>query len=355
MKLWIHIGLHKTGTTFLQRYFASHGDWIQEQGILFPKTGLLFPANAINAHSFRGHSKFVSASTNDSNPEWANLVASLRREIDTACADTVLLSSETFSAPRHIEACSRVIDALIGPSDSVRVLVYLRRQDFWLDSFYRAILSWKARRDTCDIGEFFQAERSGWLDYFSRLRAWTEKVGEDNLIIRSYDDATEGPGILMDMLNCLDVYAHPPSSFEEERINASLDRSYVDILRAVNSLPDLTNEDKAEISRFLIEQGPGTRPSEPTSLIDDELWASMKREFSNTNRRIADRFMEGPYDRFLFPAERPHCSLATQRLDFAAACSALGLGPVNVSTGHCRPDKERPMEVIKALCNLPVR
>lgn len=41
-RLWIHIGAHKTGTTYVQEQFAEHEDAIAAQGVLYPKTGREF-------------------------------------------------------------------------------------------------------------------------------------------------------------------------------------------------------------------------------------------------------------------------------------------------------------------------
>ena len=54
MKLWLHIGTDKAGSTALQTHLASNRDWLQRQGVYLPLTGL-GPDN--------GHAALFSAAT----------------------------------------------------------------------------------------------------------------------------------------------------------------------------------------------------------------------------------------------------------------------------------------------------
>ena len=159
----------------------------------------------------------------------------------------------------------------------------MRRQDLWLDSFYREILGWEGRRETRDIDTFYHEEGKFWLDYSARLSPWIEMFGKENVILRSYDDAIAAPGILTDFLTYLGVKAEPPLVDQStRRVNTSLPPSLTDLMRAVNSLPGLAAKHKTVITRSFSECV--SQELDKGTLLSDELWKEIAGEYGAINK-----------------------------------------------------------------------
>lgn len=312
MKYWVHIGIHKTGSTFLQNVLAANREWLIEQGFMFPETGFV---QTEGTGGSRGHAGLVRAFRNPDSEDAKHIMGKLKDETAWQGKSNVLLSSEVFSAPQNTESCARGIRELVGGGETIHVIVYLRRQDYWLDSFYREILGWKSYREKRDIEQFFEEEKSHWLDYNSRLRPWLENFGKSGVTIRSYDDAVAGPGLFRDFASCIGISGLPPRCDNEEIVNQSLPRCLADLLRAINTLPNISNSHKAQITRCL-EEVKFSNDMKKGSLVDDKLWGKIANEFDVFNQTLTEEAMSGPSDRFRFQGQRECTHKAQQTIRF---------------------------------------
>ena len=140
MRVILHAGTHKTGTTTLQEVMAANRTWLRARGVVFPELPGCGASHNVFAHRL--------ALADDSGR------AELRRQI-AAAADpdaTLLLSAEEFSAritgPRHWHGFDRpdywsrrraylyrLRDLLEGLGE-VRVLLCYRRADEYAASLY---------------------------------------------------------------------------------------------------------------------------------------------------------------------------------------------------------------------------
>src|SRR4051812_1580029 len=90
---FIHIGLHKTGSTSIQKMLASREDWLGSLGLYVPKTGRtgsqghhLLAWELSRRHGFSGSAQFDA----------------LKRELrEAGFPARVVLSSEDFSSRIH--------------------------------------------------------------------------------------------------------------------------------------------------------------------------------------------------------------------------------------------------------------
>src|SRR5690606_30908736 len=93
MELYLHIGYHKTGSSFLQSLFATNRDWFESQGIYYPKgyrdkeaqSGLISPGNGI---------EFLTAMNNGDFEKAKLMVGQWKREADNRGCNRILISSE---------------------------------------------------------------------------------------------------------------------------------------------------------------------------------------------------------------------------------------------------------------------
>jgi hypothetical protein len=128
-KLFLHIGLGKTGTSALQSFFAQNHERLSSQGIWYPQTG----REGLEAHHRIATAARPGGGTGfDTTISWAAYIEQLRAELAQRTEPTVLLSSEVFSG----RMTWRLLHDLKQLFSEIQVVAYLRRQDILIASNY---------------------------------------------------------------------------------------------------------------------------------------------------------------------------------------------------------------------------
>jgi hypothetical protein len=201
--LYVHCGLHKTGTTALQRVLASHDENLAGGGFYVPKAGRFGPAT--------GHHNLAWELTRDRryDPRRGGLAA-LRTELLEVAGD-VIVSSEDFESLLHRPAALAPLVKLAQDTGrTVTWVVYLREQVAYLGALYlqclkagfgeeyssfvhevlsrRAIQRWEWT---------FQFDYGGVLEHLSAL----ETCG---VLVRSYHELVGGSTV-SDFFSALNI------------------------------------------------------------------------------------------------------------------------------------------------------
>jgi hypothetical protein len=311
MRLELHIGTEKTGSTAIQEHLHGHREQLIEAGVALP----LFLGSA-NHRALA--SIFVRDEQDDDYLRAQNVVAperravhrekllaKLERSIEQArrSADRYVISAEHFHsrllAPGEVQHFARCVAPLF---DSVRVRCYLRRQDQMALSFYTQKLRsgfipptilpiLNVRRLHPSLPPFF--------DFESLLQRWADALPDASIEPAIYDRAQlEGGDVVTDFYAWLGVTK--PGGGAPVRANASLSGAGQMALLALNRVHggDLAARTRSrplreDLNQFLQQraQGPGVRPSRAEA---QEFAAA----FDASNRRVAERWFDR---RELFP------------------------------------------------------
>lgn len=198
MRLSIHIGMGKTGTTALQSFMKNH-DGLIDQGILYAgvRLGNLPPSLGKVRHK-------VPSGTGVADTRLAlkNALADLERAaVQVKGVNHVIWSNEALVGIRSnrdvlIDTISEFLTST-KVFDETEIILVLRRQDEWIESAYR---QWGLRDKTyrghkiLAPGEFL--DRIGEkLDYLELYRSWA-RVGAERIRVISYDDIRETGGVV---------------------------------------------------------------------------------------------------------------------------------------------------------------
>ena len=133
-KVFLHAGLHKTGTTAIQLVLSSNRTNLVEQNFYYPSSGI--PGN------LHGHHNIAWQLSRDRRfrPEYGG-VPGLFKEIEDAGASQIILSSEDFeSSLLHFRRFDGIIDYFSNRGAKVFFVIYLRRQADYLKSIYSELL-----------------------------------------------------------------------------------------------------------------------------------------------------------------------------------------------------------------------
>jgi hypothetical protein len=169
--LFFHIGLHKTGTTYLQQLILENRDLFAQAGLalapyLHPIEGNHYPMiEALRAERFR--------------PE---AFARILGEVAATPGDKVLITAEEFcsaitSYPDRLAALYAAAARHFNP----RIVIFVRRQDFLKESvFVQAVKTWHAGR--------IEDDTHYNLDLNARVLALDEVFGRANVKVALYRD-----------------------------------------------------------------------------------------------------------------------------------------------------------------------
>ena len=244
-RLLLHIGMHKTGTTSLQRFFVRNRSILSLMGIDYPKafdaSGKKLPKHndlflAISHEKDFGTPHPILGSS-------AERVDRLARRIETK--RITVLSAEGFSgeSPAFAEAFA----PLRGRFD-IKVICFLRRQDDWVQTFYKQMVQSRQVLESRSFQAFREAGSTKLhLDYLQILEWWAKALGEQAIRVEIYRPETQVLPIFLDAGGLPKSLRWLPHSKTIQ--NRSLTSGYIERIREANAagapcpLPSISDED----------------------------------------------------------------------------------------------------------------
>ncbi len=230
-KIILHIGTYKTGTTSLQHFLSRNRTLFLGQGLLYPSTGLHWEAH----HNLARALYLCEPMVGDWTPQ-AYLQA-FETELAASAAPLALVSSERFGALHP----NRVVEYLGERLD--RVVVYLRRQDEWYETWYRECL--KNSHTTDNPAEFLiqsLAPNTAWElghldfkpDHARLIQAWQSVLrAPEKLVVRFYEEEQIEGDIVLDFFKALGIEA-PADAQPVDHLNRRFSSSVLAFRRSIN-------------------------------------------------------------------------------------------------------------------------
>lgn len=275
--LILHIGTHKTGTTSLQATLARAGDALLAHGIRYVEAG---------REGRLSHNPLAWAIRGRRNTD-ISLWQDVREELADSRA-THVLSSEGFWFEDPA-----VIRAQLPDATEARVVVYLRRQDQYLQSLYKQTVS-SGRKVDFDT---WMGEMGYRGDYLTVLRKWAAAFGRDAIVVRPYERNGRTIDVIEDFLDVLGVDPHVLEGRKVRASNPSPRREVLHFLRAFNQLGLKVDHDKLFYS-IIKRQKSYIRSAD---LLSHAQCIALMERYAADNAAVAEEFCRnsaGP----LFPA-----------------------------------------------------
>lgn len=181
MKLILHIGTHKAGSSAIQHFLSHNRERLREGGFCYPELG----------NGQAGHHDVawvIRSSAGGKIPKAVDqsVLSKLRRQLDRGDCHTAIVSSEEFefaTTPDQLRSIRKQL-----PAESTKIVVYLRRQDKYLVSEYGQHLKMPETRYSGSIHDFYMRyDFSGRFNYLRALTRWANVFGTENLIVRPFE------------------------------------------------------------------------------------------------------------------------------------------------------------------------
>lgn len=289
-RLILHTGIHKTGTTSLQKAFFDNRRHLRRNGVLYPKTGLSQkPGNW-------GHHELAYAMRGPGTAH--KLLSALREEADASDVETIFVSSEELSllpfpglpgvAPYHI--IREYFDGF-----DIRILCYLRPQADMVASLYNHHV--KSAGETGDIMQFIAriAPRLEYLHYLHVAAVALEC--EEAIWVHRYGPTWMENDIVSDVTERIDVPLWRGFDRRVYSLNPGLTHLGLDEMLAANRrhADDTTALLAARKHILSVHRA---SPYETYQPLGDEARATIEALYSSKNRQIGRRFMSLDGDLF---------------------------------------------------------
>ena len=224
--VFIHIGMHKTGTTSLQLFMSRASKELAKQHILYPRSGRSESFRKIND----GHHNlaFFLRKKRDVilDKEWVELAI----EIENWNGDRAVISSEEFHPLKEVGIAQ--IKKYLTDCD-LHAIVYVRNPLSYARSAYKQRM--KMGTYAGGFGTFIR-DHVEHLDYGALLRRWEEGLGAGRVLLRIFDKAMKNPGLEKDFCEVIGADFEPLRSFVDRPANVSPSDRVIATMRRINRL-----------------------------------------------------------------------------------------------------------------------
>ncbi len=298
--IYLHIGLPKTGTSSIQ-YFM----WAPENRALLEQHGICYPEMGFR---YRMVSKYRNAhfllrtpgSMDESDKHYKDYETGLDKVSELAAKyDKILLFDEAIWAGslNRDNFWPRLKNDLDERGLDIRIIVYFRRQDQWVESLYAQKI--KSGMTCKSFSDYLQQMREVHypVDFCAYLDMLSDIFGKEALVPRVFERGQfRGPEgtIHSDFLDILGLTMADGFTISDEVRNARYDGNYLEFRRLLTQLP--------EYQRNYSDMAPHIK-----AVQHENIWDYDYRSYTY--------FSHGERDAFFGPLEESNRRLAKTYLD----------------------------------------
>lgn len=191
-RLFIHIGSHKTATTYLQSVLSRNSHALSKAGIIYPKSGRKYEAH--HPLAWRLSDVTHKHSTVENIDLWINAL----EEINMSEAHSAVISSEDFEWSQYLEKMACLRDYF-----DVYIVFYLRSPDSYIESFYNQVVKDFQTKETRTLENYIIEQPPFFLNCYDILKKWEEIFGRKRIIVRLFNKKCIKNGIENDFLSVI--------------------------------------------------------------------------------------------------------------------------------------------------------
>lgn len=314
MKVYLHIGNYKTGSTAIQSFLYHNRERFHELGYYIPSTG----QNGV------AHHDWAAALVGRSNaPDPDELYEDITNELNSSGFERAIVSTETFF---NDAIAAELAERLSG--HDLHVICYLRRQDHFASAFYMQLVKHPNFME-CNLPNIEAFTRKeGPIDYVGVLDRWAAVVGEENMTVRPYEPEQLPDGVVDNFLSVFDLSADTfPKSAPTNPVNVTIETELIEFLRIANTL-GLSENEHAMILRALEQISRRVRKTgmlHKRNVFSPQRRRQILETFQRDNNEIARRYLGRP-NGILFVESPPEDDPTWEPMKLSVDALALILG-----------------------------
>ncbi len=305
--VYLAIGTAKVGTTAVQSFLRENEKNLEKQGYCYPFMDLGLEGRVFNRNA---HFLIYAAEDVADREEKKEKIAQVResgfqildglaKEFPNIIISDELIWQRSSKKPgfwKNVKAQFEKIGC------DVKIIVYLRRQDLFIQSFWRQSVKAMSRlektfEECIGNGKFDYYP----LDYYQQLCKIQTSLGKENMIVRVYEnDQFEGEehSIFSDFLKYVGVQMTDEftKDFTQEDFKSSnigLEGNYLEIKRLLNGVPEYKDmEDFMRNPIYLANcYQMGLKLHSKVGMFSYEEQLEYMQQFDEGNRKVAKEFL----------------------------------------------------------------
>ncbi|WP_299007966.1 hypothetical protein [uncultured Shewanella sp.] len=283
VKLYIHIGSHKTGSTTIQHGLKEKSKDGMKEGWRYVKTPKCVK-QLMWAHEY-------NTTLVDNFKKALKKNIKLHNEISHYVMSSEFIMGNPDNGYKNSAIAAKILRKATEEYD-VSIIIYLRRQDDFVESMYTQNIH---QGRTIDFNTFFEAFKvDEALDYRRILNDFELEFDKENLIVKSYHAASK-VGLLNDFSEVIGSRLLLEST--RKRSNPSYSKSALEIARICN--PHLHKKDRRKM-RTSLQASMMKKKEESFSFLSPDLREKFLIKYIASNKAVSERFFGGDLSR-LFP------------------------------------------------------
>jgi N-acetylglutamate synthase-like GNAT family acetyltransferase len=260
MKIVLHIGTHKTGTSSIQNFFTTNKEKLLSQGVYY----------ALGKSSIRNVNYVASQISYGKHDEVKKFFKYIYDDADKKNIKKIFISAESFYAMTgffHILQHKKVYDYWDSESSfvsflkdclgevDVEILIYLRRQDIFLESIYNQFVK-QEQGFKYSIDNFYKICPE-ILDYDRHINLWKGIFPESKIIVKDFEQ--EKFDLINKLLvNELNIESQSDFIYPKKAINTRLNLDYLVFKRILNNM-DVTISEAYVVSKIIMQLSRGEK------------------------------------------------------------------------------------------------
>ncbi len=240
--VYLHIGTPKTATSAIQVFMGSNNKALKQHGIYYPIFPERWPLTRRerNAHFLKMGFKLEGPGYSSEPSEV--YFTGLQHVVDAAAQQEIVFLSdeELWPSSAFIENFWERLHADLAERGlELKVIVYLRRQDLFMES------RWKQNIKMHGIDTFpiylQKSESKGYpLDYYKRLEEIAAVVGRENIIVRVFERGQFKNGsVYEDFLSIIGLELDDSFVIKHETVNESIEGVALMVKRYINRFGEM--------------------------------------------------------------------------------------------------------------------
>ena len=298
--LYLHVGTPKTGTCAIQELCTLNQGLLNSQGYCYPEFTYSYPGFGKRRNAVFLQRPIWKDGVRQPEQEKQRFLEGMdiiRKHFETY--DNVILSDEGVWGS-SCENRKSIWPELKEYSDahqfSVKIIVYLRRQDLFIDSFWRQrvkgsrnkrskiVLSWDEYVKDCP--------ETSYLDYYAELEKLSSFFGKENIIVRRFDRNYFPNGMIQaDFLEMIGLKLTDEYVITHQSVNVSMSGNICEIKRVINLLPDITDSEYFFLRKNLIDINGVSGSEYKSNMFSAQETEAFMETYRQDNRKIAEEYL----------------------------------------------------------------
>lgn len=307
--LYIHIGTPKTGTTSIQNFLELNQETLKKYGICLPYMDLDFERSKFKLHrngNFLVHHAFELSDNPTEKLKKEERIYIQGFDIIKKAAETypkIIITDESiwYRQNNKENFWQDVRDNARARGCDVKVIVYVRRQDLYIEAWWNQAVKYYPRSFKT-FEEYIKSDVVLFhnLDYYKKINEIADCIGRENVVVKVFEKEiflASQFGLYQDFLDSLGEEVRPDYVMPTENINDSLRGNFVEIKRLINEVPEY-RQGPDFLKRQVIKASSMVSQDKVSYFAYEDKLEFLKK-YEESNRKLAEEFL-GKKDGILF-------------------------------------------------------